>query len=112
MLKMDKIQRLKILKEMIAESPDEPFGYYALLLENEFENPEEILKSWTDLLSKFPDYLPSYYMAGKSFLEHGQKEEAISIWKKGLILAISQGNKHTKTELQSAIQNALIDEDD
>ena len=109
---MDKNQRLEILKEMIAESPDDPFGYYALCLENELENPKESLKSWKDLLSKFPDYLPSYYMAGKVFLEDGQKEEAISLWKKGLVLANIQGNTHTKTELQSAIQNALIDEDD
>jgi tetratricopeptide (TPR) repeat protein len=103
MLKMDKIQRLNILKEMIAESPDDPFGYYALLLENEFENPEEILKSWTDLISKFPDYLPSYYQLGKMQEDNGQLTEAIETYKAGKKLAKRTSDMKTLGELNEAL---------
>jgi len=112
MLKLDKAQRLDYLKEMISEAPDEPFGYYALCLENETENQIENSGNWIELLEKFPGYLPSYYMAGEAFLKLGQKEKAILTWRQGLEIAIKQGNHHTSTELKSAIQNALIDDDD
>jgi len=112
MLKLDKPQRIAYLKEIILESPDNPFGYYALCLECESENQADNTKSWLDLLERFPLYLPSYYMAGKAFYELGQKEKAITIWQKGLLLAKEQGNNHTIAELKSAIQNALVDEDE
>jgi len=108
---MNRDERIDYLKALIVESPEDPFPFYALCLENESENPVQNSEGWLKVLEKFPEYLPSYYQAGMHFLELAQKENAIEIWKNGIQLAQKQGDNHALAELKSAVQNAILDDD-
>jgi tetratricopeptide (TPR) repeat protein len=108
---MDKADRIKYLENLIQEEPDDPFGYYALCLEWE-GSPASKAEKWEQMLIRFPEYLPSYYQAGEALKQAGQKDKALEVWKKGIELAGFQGDLHALAELKSALQNAMIDEDD
>jgi hypothetical protein len=108
---MDKAERIAYLQSLVAESPEDPFPQYALCLESEKAGLEKALE-WEKLLLVFPSYLPSFFQAGQAFYEASQKDKAVEIWKSGLELALQQSNYHTLAELKSAIQNALVEDED
>jgi hypothetical protein len=105
-------ERIKQIDLLIAEDPEDPFLYYARCLELTKISPAEGNKNWEDLLLQFPEYLPSYYHAGLSFKETGEKEKALEIWKKGILLAERTSDRHALTELRGIYQNTLLDEED
>lgn len=94
------------------ESPEDPFAHYALILEKADGLPDSGLSLWMELEKKFPDYLPLYYQSGQAALKMAQSGLAVELWKKGLKLARLQNNQHAASELQSAIMNSLMDNED
>ncbi len=108
---MDKAARIEYLKSLMEEDPQDPFAPYALCLE-QAGPPEEKAANWLALTEKFPQYLPAYYHAGMAIKESGGHQKALMIWKKGVELAELQGDRHAAAELRSAIQNALVEEDE
>lgn len=108
---MQKIERIQFLTELTIQEPADPFAWYALCLESELE-PNEHYFQWLDLLQKFPNYLPIYYQTGMTASKLNKTEEAIKVWKQGIELAKAQNDRHTLAELNSAIQNALLEEDE
>ena len=108
---MNKSERIAYLKEVIQESPEDPFAFYALCLEEqETLDPARLIVNWNEVLTLFPDYLPSYYQAAKINQEGNRKETAIEILKKGIQLALKHQDQHALTELKSFLQNLLIED--
>jgi tetratricopeptide (TPR) repeat protein len=104
--------RIHQLKEFLREDPDDAFSAYALALEylkmNDLPLAEATL---TELVEQQPDYLASYYQLGKVLEVMGRPEDAIAVFKKGIIIAQNQRNRHTLAELQGALTN-LCDTDE
>lgn len=107
---MEKTDRIKFLTDLTEQEPNDPFAWYALCLESEAE-PAAHFKNWLELLNRFPDYLPLYYQSGKAAARAKLMEEAVILWQKGVKLATLQNDRHTLAELNSAIQNALLEDD-
>jgi len=96
-------ERLVKLFEFLSQNPSDVFLKYAIALE--FVKIGELEKAthfFNDLLENSPDYLPTYYQAGK-FYENIDEAKAIDIYKKGIELATLQHNIHTKGELLTAL---------
>jgi tetratricopeptide (TPR) repeat protein len=95
--------RIEILKRYLEEDPSDSFLRYALALEfialNKSQQAYDQLKK---LLDDDPDYLPGYYMAGKTAESCNDLTEAIQWYTKGIELARVQKDMHTLSELQSA----------
>jgi hypothetical protein len=108
---MDKADRIEFLKNLMAEDPDDPFAPYALCLESE-GNPAEKASKWLDFMAKFPLYLPAFYQTGLALKQSGQVPEALDVWKKGIELALTKSDTHAAAEIRSALQNALLEDDD
>ena len=106
---MTRTERIQILKNQQIEDPLDSFTAYALTLELAAEFPEEATVYWKTQLRNFPQYLPTYLLAGQSFLDAGDSETAIAIWKEGLLLAEANPDQHASSELKAAIMNALVD---
>jgi hypothetical protein len=65
----------------------------------------EAWAAFEELLAKFPDYLPTYLMAGGTLvaLDGGRRGEAAEIYRKGIEVAQRRGDQHARRELEAAL---------
>ena len=101
--------RIELLKQYIKEEPDDPFNIYALANEYITNDPTKALEYFELLLEKHPEYLGTYYQAGKLYQSFNKLEEAKAIFESGITLAIKQVNSKTLNELRAAL-NEILDE--
>ena len=59
--------------------------------------------TFTQLLDGFPDYVPTYLMAGGTLVALGRAAEAEGVYRKGVEVAARRGDHHAKSELESAL---------
>ncbi len=58
------------------------------------------------LINEHPDYVGTYYHLGKLYEKEGQKDEAITIYQKGIVAARAKRDMHALSELQGAYNSA------
>ncbi len=100
--------RLQKLLDFLANEPNDPFLKYALA--TEYLNLNELDKAlnyYEDLLNNHPDYVGTYYHLGKLYEKLDRKEEAISIYQKGMTAARNANDTHAFSELQG-VYNSLM----
>ena len=102
--------RIDILKQYIIEEPNDPFNIYALANEYVTKEPKTALQLYEDLLKNHPDYLGTYYQAGKLYQSFQQTEKAKEIYQLGITLAFSLQKVKTLNELRAAL-NEILDEE-
>lgn len=98
------MDRIATLKTFISRSPKEPFPRYGLAME--YKNRGEHAEAWgvfSELIQQFPDYVPTYLMAGGTLTALGRKDEAISVYRQGIEVATRAGDQHARRELESAL---------
>lgn len=105
-------ERLKFLLDDLEENPDDPFNYYALALEYQKTDKMAAEKYFTELLQRFPDYLPAYYHAAGFFFDRGDNGKAEAVYLKGIQLAEKLNNLKTLKELKGAYQQFKDETDD
>jgi tetratricopeptide (TPR) repeat protein len=100
--------RIENLKQMLAADPQDSFARYALGLEyvsgGRFEDAKEIFE---ELRILDPNYTAAYYQLGKVYEQLGNEPEARKVYEKGIYVAASQSDEHTKTELEEALDGLL-----
>lgn len=97
-------ERLKILKEILAENPNDAFSWYAVAMEYKDTNQSEAIGYLEKLFSDFPTYLPTYYQLGCLYAEREAIQQATEVFENGMALAKQQGNEKTFRELKAAYQ--------
>lgn len=96
--------RLELIKRYLQEEPSDSFLRYALALEFIGLNmPKDAYEHLERLLEDDPDYLPAYYMAGKTAEATGENILAIKWYSKGILVAGIQKDQHTLNELTAAL---------
>lgn len=100
--------RIENLKEMLAVDPQDSFARYALGLEfmgsKEFEAAKDIFE---ELRTLDPNYAATYYQLGKVYEQLGDENSARKIYEKGIYVARSQNDMHTKSELEQALNELM-----
>lgn len=97
-------ERLDRLTDLLRERGDDPFLRYAQLLEFiRMERTEDAHTALDAMLLLFPEYLGTYYTAGRFLQAQQQPEKAADLYRRGLALARRQGEHKTAAELQSAL---------
>jgi tetratricopeptide (TPR) repeat protein len=99
------MDRIATFKSFIARSPADPFPRYGLAME--LRSRGELAEAWTafsDLLDNFPDYVPTYLMAGGTLVGLDRKDEAAAIYRRGIETAGRKGDSHARGELETALQ--------
>ena len=56
-----------------------------------------------ELLEKFPDYVPTYLMAGGTLVSLGRRDEAAAVYRRGLEAAGKKRDDHAARELETAL---------
>lgn len=64
---------------------------------------DEAESAFDELISDFPDYVPSYLMAGTFLAERGQPERARTILSAGIDAARRKSDLHAHRELENAL---------
>lgn len=98
------MDRIASFKSFITRSPQDPFPRYGLAMEHRTRG--ELAEAWAvfgELIAKFPDYVPSYLMAGGTLVGLGRKAEAIDVFRKGIEVATRRGDQHARRELEQAL---------
>jgi len=100
--------RIESLKEMLKTDPEDTFSRYALGLEYmALNNPEEARDTFEELRTLDPNYSATYYQLGKVYESLGEESLARKVYEKGIYVAASQSDTHTKSELEQALNELL-----
>jgi tetratricopeptide (TPR) repeat protein len=98
------VERLKILEEYANSEPEDPFNHYALAIELIKSDSNKAIELFEFLLSKFPDYLPTYYQFGVLLTSLEKYEKAKEVFGLGIALAKLKKDERTEKELKGALQ--------
>jgi hypothetical protein len=98
------MDRIATFKSFIARSPSDPFPRYGLAME--LKSQGALAEAWvvfSELLDGFPDYVPTYLMAGGTLVGLDRKAEAAAVYQRGIEVASRRGDPHARGELESAL---------
>lgn len=98
------MDRIASFKSFIARSPADPFPRYGLAMEHKSQG--SLAEAWTvfsELLERFPDYVPTYLMAGGTLAGLGRRDEAAEVYRRGIEAAERKRDVHARGELESAL---------
>jgi tetratricopeptide (TPR) repeat protein len=104
--------RLKKLFEFYNDDPNDPFTIYAIGLEYMNTDPSKAMEYFQLLLDNHEDYTSTYYQAGKVLLLLGRRDEALTIYDKGIGMCQKKNDRHALAELQAAKNNLLYGDDE
>lgn len=99
--------RLQQLLAFYADDPNDAFTIYALATEYRSSEPLLALKYYQTLLDEHPDYVGTYYHAGKLLEQLEKPEEAEKVYRRGLQVSRKAGQMHAASELQQALNQLL-----
>lgn len=97
-------KRLAMLESMTASGKADAFAWYGLGMEYRREGRrDDALRTFEQLRSQHPEYLPMYLMAGQILIDAARPDDAREWLGAGIQLARNQGNHHALGELESAL---------
>ncbi len=98
---MDKIAGLK---EILGVDPGNSFARYGIAMElaGRGESAAAIAEFDT-LLANDPKYTQGYFMSAQALAGAGRKQEAMDRLRAGIDCAVTEGNNHAVSEMQSML---------
>jgi len=98
------VDRLEILKNMVAQNPSDAFARYGLAMElAKSGDLEGAVGEFRTLLGHNPDYAAAYFHGGQTLEKLGRIEDARDFYQKGIDVTSRTGDQHTRSELQGAL---------
>ncbi len=102
--------RLKQLREMLAEEPGDHFLRYAIALElKRAGDMEAAIRDLKALLHDEPKHVPSYYQLALMLADLGRTNDAIHTCEAGMLQCIVTGDRKARTELQELMHSLMPD---
>lgn len=98
------MDRVAMLKEILAENPNDAFARYGLAME--YANSGDTataLAEYAKIVELNPEYVPAYQMAGQLLMNLGRDNDARGWFEKGIAAARRAGNRHAESEMQGML---------
>ena len=99
------MDRMTMLKEILAANPGDSFARYGLAMEysnaGEFETS---LAEFATLLKNTPDYTPGYFMAAQTLAKASRVDEARKMLVDGIASAKRTVNNHALSEMEAMLE--------
>ena len=98
------MDRIATFRSFISKSPSDPFPRYGLAME--YKGRGELAEAWAlfeELMASFPDYVPTYLMAGGTLVAMSRRDEAADVYRRGVEVATRRGDQHARRELEDAL---------
>jgi Tfp pilus assembly protein PilF len=96
--------RLEMLKQVLAQDPDNFLARYGLAME--YSNSGDLERAWDEfrgLIAVNPEYAAAYFHGGQALERLGRLEEAGELYRSGIGAATRTGDLHLRNELQTAL---------
>lgn len=101
-------ERIESLKKALETDPNDTFARYAIGLEYlSADKLDDAKNIFDEIIAIDPDYAAVYYQLGKTYELMGDESSAKNIYEKGIQVASSQNDEHTKSELEQAINDLI-----
>src|SRR6516225_10224663 len=100
----DRMNRVEMLSEILAQNPNDAFARYGLALEYSNQGQiETAMAEFAKLLSAHPDYTAGYFMAAQTLAKADRIEEAKRMLSDGIASARRTGNSHAQAEMSGML---------
>jgi tetratricopeptide (TPR) repeat protein len=97
--------RLEVLKNMVAQNPNDSFSRYGLAMEYANSgDPEGAIAEYRALLAVNPNYSAAYYHGGQTLEKLGRREDARALYRQGIVATTRIGDLHTRSEIEAALE--------
>jgi len=97
----------------LKDTPNDAFLNYALAIEYVGMEKDAIAQPiFEKLMDTQPEYTATYYHLGKLYERANRKNDAETIYKKGIAITMKNKEQHALAELQNVLTNLWIDDDD
>ena len=100
---MARKSKLERLQALCAADPQNPFGWYSLAIEQKKSDAAKAIEVFAKVHAEHPAYLANYYHFAGTLADEGEVERAQAIYEEGVALAKEQGDAHTLSELEAAL---------
>jgi len=98
------MDRVAMLKEILAENPNDAFARYGLAMEYaNTGDPTTALVEYEKIVELNPEYVPAYQMAGQLVMNLGRDTDARAWFERGIAAAQRAGNQHAESEMQGML---------
>jgi tetratricopeptide (TPR) repeat protein len=98
------MSRIDVLRELLAQMPDDAFTRYALAMElRRAGQPGEAMEEFRALIETCPDYTASYLMAAQLAMDLGLRDEALRIYRQGVSACARAGEEHARQKCEEAL---------
>lgn len=98
------MDRLALLRQFVAQHPDDPFARYGLAMELVGRGDlGEACQVFQDLVDKQPDYVATYLMYGNALAASGDVKRAADVYRQGAEVSGRRGDSHTRDENLAAL---------
>lgn len=98
------MNRLDVLKGMVAQNPADAFARYGLAMEYKTGGDwEGAMREFRALIEVNPDYHAAYFHGGQTLERMGREEDAREMYREGVEAAARSGDGHARAEMQGAL---------
>ena len=99
------MDRIAMLKEILAGNPGDAFARYGLAMEYANSGQTETaLAEFSVLLEKSPDYTAGYFMAAQTLAKASRVDEARKMLVDGIASAKRTVNNHALSEMEAMLE--------
>ncbi len=96
--------RVDILKQMLAQDPNNSFARYGLAMEFAKSGElEQAVAEFKQLLTSDQSYVAAYYHGGQALEKLGRVEDARDMYEHGMEASTRKGDLHTRAEIEAAL---------
>lgn len=107
------MSRIPLLEQFLADDPGDAFTRFALAQEHAKAGDfDAALAHYETLRREQPGYVGTYYHLGALLRELDRTDDALAAYRDGIAAATAAGDLHARSELQTALLNAELGEDD
>ena len=101
--------RLDILKQMLAQDPNNSFARYGLAMEYANSGQlEQAVDEFGALLSHDETYAAAYFHGGQALEKLGRVDQARAMYEKGIEVTTRKGDMHTRSEIEAALSSLPV----
>jgi predicted Zn-dependent protease len=98
------MDKLTMLKEILAQNPNDAFARYGLAMEHASRGETETaLNEFRELTTLHPDYTAGYQMSAQLLIKAGRNEEAVKRLEAGVAAARRTGNSLALNEMTNML---------
>jgi predicted Zn-dependent protease len=97
------MNRLERIRQMAEASPQDPFPWYSLAMEQKKTDIAAALAIFRRVHDQHPAYVPNYYHYARALEESGDLENARRVYAEGISAAEKARDAHAVSELRAAL---------